>query len=398
MSQISSGTVVVQNGSTKVIKSAGGPSWVTVKKGCLFAVQTDSVVYPITTFVPSGGGINDSLTLSAPYQGASGTVPYVIVQDLTPALNLPLINTGDLMTNAIYNEAIRILDFAGVNSGGGGTGGVGGGGTGGQIQTGDMLIAVYDTNSDNVVDGCDGPLILASPSTNTGLFPGSIAVPPYFDHPDKAWTYGPYDDHFDGTGAIAPKWGPFNASAGQITKTRSMVHMQGFNVGGTGPYLQSGVPGGNFQVQMKIKFFNAIQYAGAYSGQCWTAIYAYVGVTIVGSIRMRFAYTSYPTMQGPPYNELVCYYEYGPNVTNVIPVSLSGTLPEYWGFNISPGGNSSVGLYSWDARTWFAFVSGITNSQAGWNSSSPNVFQLACYPGPSAQSSLVCDWIRMFNI
>jgi hypothetical protein len=403
MSQISAGTVQVTNGSAKVIKSAGGPSWVTVKQGCLFAAQTDVVVYPISAFVPATGGVNDSLTLAAPYQGESGTVAYVIVQDLTPALKLPLINTGDLMTSAIYNEAVRILDFAGPNSASsGGTGGVGGGGSVSPTQAGDMLISVYDTNQDNVVDGSDGPLILASPSTNIGLFPGAIAVPPYFDHPDKTWAYGPYDDHFDGAygSPVNPKWGPYSVTGtSTCTISRSMVHLFAYSSVGTGPYLQSGVPTGNFQMAAKMKIFNSMQPSGGYVGQAWIAIYAYVGNTMVGSLRLRWNYSSYPTLQAPPYNGLALYLDYGPGLANAtLFTALSGTIPEYWGIQYVPRSGYAVGVFSYDGVVWGAALTGLTAAQTGFASADPTTCQFVCYPGPGAETLLSIDWIRFTAI
>jgi hypothetical protein len=325
-------------------------------------------------------------------------VPYVIVQDLTPALNLPLINTGDLMTGAIYNEAARILDFAGAQSGGG-AGGIGGGG-GSAGFGGDMLAAVYDTNKDNVVDGSDGPLILASPATNIGIFPGAIAVPRYNDHPDKSWTYGPYDDHFDGTfnSNLSTKWTAVRGN-GQIYQSRSHVHIRTYTGTATPCYIQGGAPGGNFQASWKWKFFQSAAPVGAVIGQHWVAYYAYIGNTMVGGMRLRFVSYTYPTVQAPPYNQMAVYIDYGPNVaTTTALISLFGTIPEYWGINVIPRSNSSVFWYSYDGQAAFGFYTGLTNAQAGFASGGVNVVQFVVSPSANADSYLAIDWYRVIAI
>ena len=104
MSQITVGTVTATNTSQTVTGS--GTTWLTtVSANDLFVAQSDGVMYVV------GSVDSDTqITLASNYAGVTGSgLTYVIHVDFT-AGGIPLMQSGDLETVAIYNYAVAALE------------------------------------------------------------------------------------------------------------------------------------------------------------------------------------------------------------------------------------------------------------------------------------------------
>ena len=105
MSQYQQGTVSVTNGSNVVTGS--GTAWQTagIISSNIFTKSEDNVAYSIAS-VDS----DTQITLTANYGGSTSSASnYGITIDFTPN-GLPLLSSGDLNTDAIYNEAMLAID------------------------------------------------------------------------------------------------------------------------------------------------------------------------------------------------------------------------------------------------------------------------------------------------
>lgn len=105
MAQYKIGTVSVTNGSATVTGS--GTAWLTeVQAGDIFSVIADNVTYNVGSVAS-----NTSLTLTAPYTGASGSgKTYTIVRDFTTNYSYPLLYDGDVDLADIISRAFNAMD------------------------------------------------------------------------------------------------------------------------------------------------------------------------------------------------------------------------------------------------------------------------------------------------
>lgn len=133
--QYSGDTVAVTYNQSIVWKNGATSSWAGVKAGSLFGVQGDGVFYPVAQYRPGSGGTADSIVLTGTYRGGTNaSAQYVITNDFTPNLGLPLINRGDLETATIFDYAMAAID------------------TSWKSVPGDMFKSVYDPSSRGYVD------------------------------------------------------------------------------------------------------------------------------------------------------------------------------------------------------------------------------------------------------
>jgi hypothetical protein len=132
--QYSAGSVNVTYGSRTVRKN-GTASWAGIRSGAVFGVQGEGTFYTVSFYSP---GAPDQLQLTSPYRGTTNaSALYVICNDFTPWLRLPLINRGDLETSTIFDYCMIKLEstYSGIY--------------------GDMFKVQYDQDNNGVVDTCD---------------------------------------------------------------------------------------------------------------------------------------------------------------------------------------------------------------------------------------------------
>ena len=133
--QYSGDTVAVTYDQSIIWKNGTTSSWAGVKAGALFGVQGDGVFYTIAQYRAGTGGTADSIVLAGTYRGGTNAAAqYVITNDFTPNLGLPLINRGDLETATIFDYAMAAID------------------TSWKSVPGDMFKSVYDPSSRGYVD------------------------------------------------------------------------------------------------------------------------------------------------------------------------------------------------------------------------------------------------------
>lgn len=105
MAQYQTGTVSVTNGDATVTGS--GTAWLaTISAGDIFVRQGDVVSYTIASVTS-----DTSLELTANYAGSSGSgLTYGITIDFTPNKSYPLLASGAIGTDTIFNEAMLAVD------------------------------------------------------------------------------------------------------------------------------------------------------------------------------------------------------------------------------------------------------------------------------------------------
>jgi microcystin-dependent protein len=133
--QYSKGTVAVTYNSNVVWLNGTGVSWAGIKVGALFGVLGDSVFYPVGQYRPGSSGGRSSIVLTGTYRGSTNAAAsYVISNDFTANLGLPMINRGDLETATIFDYAMSQIDSTWKS------------------VPGDMFKSVYDPTNRGYVD------------------------------------------------------------------------------------------------------------------------------------------------------------------------------------------------------------------------------------------------------
>jgi hypothetical protein len=109
MSQISTGNCSTTNNNTTISFDLMVPTTAGVDEGDIFKIQGENAFY----YVAAVNGSPATITLSAPYQGTTGTGKnYIIHRDFTTNLDLPLPYRGDLELTALIRDALLKIDAA----------------------------------------------------------------------------------------------------------------------------------------------------------------------------------------------------------------------------------------------------------------------------------------------
>ena len=264
-------------------------------------------------------------------------------------------------------------------------------------QFNDGLLAQVSGNTTDFVDGTNnsadlGATILGQATiTNPGLTK-SIIVPRYAGHPDRIWTPGTYDDHFDGA-SLNAKWTQVIGS-GAISVSGSHVHLNAVTPTSAlyATYITQGLPAeSDLDIRMKLRFSGYLTLnAGTYAQ-------FFVGINGGNSLGVRFRHlVIYGASFAPQTNSQRAFLEYGANFGTVLNDMLRvGEIAPYWRFSYSNSSKQTVLYFSFDGVTWIAFSSGVTGAQSLFSTTPPNTVQIVVQAANSAFSLLSVDWFRI---
>lgn len=151
MSQYAIGTVSVSNGGTFV--DGHGTAWLAnVQAGDLLTIRGTGVAYEV-----AGVGANNSLTLTAPYGGATGAfVDYVISRSFTPTFRIPFPEIRDLEAVTILKRAILAIETL--------------------LSRANQPTLVVRTTNTTLVSGDDGAIIKCNTGVTNITLPSATAT------------------------------------------------------------------------------------------------------------------------------------------------------------------------------------------------------------------------------
>jgi hypothetical protein len=221
--------------------------------------------------------------------------------------------------------------------------------------------------------------------------PSGIIVPSYANHPDGIWTYGTYDDHFDGS-TLNAKWSTFIGSGNAIVVSGSMVHIHS-QASGANCYLYQAVPAGvNFTITFKVRIsgFTAAA-ANATNQSSWLLSGNNVPDTTTSSAQIMRA-TSYSSTFGAGYNVSRLLIYFGANRAGYADGLLHGEMAPYWKFVYTTDGACNI-LFSFDGITYFNIAS-LSGAQTGFTTAPPAYFHFFANNG-NGNNLISVDWFKL---
>jgi hypothetical protein len=212
-------------------------------------------------------------------------------------------------------------------------------------------------------------------------------------NPDAPWTYGPYDDHFDGS-SLNAKW-TFAPQSG-LTASSAVV-------GASRLCMISNAPAD--ATSRLCQLTQQVTLTAPVSVRCklrWASTFAFSVTAVVNVyIALAGAASSYRVRVGfvnnaayaPSANINQLIADGGTNFgTNLSQVALVGGIPDYWRIDYLAGGACNF-YFSYDGTNWFS-PANATGAQTGFASSPVTQFQFGLITQQSSFNSLWCDWLR----
>ena len=231
-----------------------------------------------------------------------------------------------------------------------------------------------------------GPIIVggaagvAAPSTG-------IVVPRYAAHPDAAWAYGTYDDHFD-AGTLNAKWTQTIGSGGSITVSDSMVNL--LSVSNVTSITQGLPAASDFTITFKVRYAGFVpNTAGILSGVLFSI---YNGALSSAALD---AYYLVQSSFGQVLNTNVLAVYGGPNQgTTALQGLRGGEYAPYWRIKFVYSTRITTFYWSFDGITFFQFAN-VSAATSVFNTSPPTTFMLQTRVGANANSLVSCDWFKL---
>jgi hypothetical protein len=255
------------------------------------------------------------------------------------------------------------------------------GATGPAGTIGTSKLVVGDTVSDaNVING--------------------IVVPRYLTHPDRIWTYGTYDDHFDGS-ILAAKWTPSFTAGGGGTATVAGSHltlMQSTpSASAFSAMVTQSLPTGvDFTISFKMRTSGYLAAVAGASAGCYFSIYA--GPSVTSGLRIYFTTSFNASFSAQSNTQRTIIYG-GNAFGTVLQDSLRfGDLAPYWRVIFTNSTKVSVIQQSFDGVNWQPMFSGWTGAQTLFSTTAPNTFQAiatATVTTGIAFSMVTMDWFKL---
>ena len=214
-------------------------------------------------------------------------------------------------------------------------------------------------------------------------------------NPDAPWSYGPYDDHFDGS-SLNAKW-TLVADSGLVTP--------GSTVGGSSVCINAGAPSDATARQCRIietvslsppvsiraKLQGIATIAAGSGGVVDFTIGLYNGALSGNRCRLSlvagaaFASTSLT---------LILTNEAGANFGTVVgQVLVHGGVAPYWRLDYNADFSTNFYL-SYDGVNWGRLIAVTTGAQNGFSTNAPNTFFFGLRQLQSSNAEIWCDWIR----
>jgi hypothetical protein len=238
-------------------------------------------------------------------------------------------------------------------------------------------------------------LVIGDTVTDANVVNG-IVVPRYLTHPDRIWTYGTYDDHFDGS-TLNAKWNAsFTAGGGgtatvagsNVTLMQPTPSAASFNA-----VLTQSLPTGvDFTISLKMRASGYINLTA--NAQAGAQLSIYGGATASG-LRIFFL-TGYSATFVSQVNTQRAIVYGGANFGTVLTDSLRFCdFAPYWRFLFTNSSKSSAIYQSFDGLTWQPMFTGWTGAQTGFSTTAPNAFQVIAAANITAFSLVAIDWFKL---
>jgi microcystin-dependent protein len=214
-------------------------------------------------------------------------------------------------------------------------------------------------------------------------------------NPDAPWTYGAYDDHFDGS-TLNAKWS-LNAASGLVGS--------GTSIGGSRVCVSAGNPADatlrvcnlietvslSPPVSIRAKLQGIATMAAGTGGVNGFCIGLYNGAVSGNRFRLGLVAGSGFTTTGLT---LVLTTEYGANFAGgSSSVLLHGGVAPYWRLDYAADFSTSFWL-SYDGINWGRVLATTTGAQTVFTTNPPNTFFIGLLQTQSSNCEIWCDWVR----
>jgi hypothetical protein len=233
----------------------------------------------------------------------------------------------------------------------------------------------------------DGPFVIGATAAITQT-PSGIVVPAYANHPDRIWTYGTYDDHFDGS-TLNPKWTQTIGSGGSIQVGDSTVNLFA-NAADTG--ISQILPAAqDFTITLKVKLGGWVQQITNAIAGLWIQIQDSANRASVQIYKYYYAVSSF----GMTYNVEAFAINVGANAGSTgISGMWSGEFPPYWKLQFVYATRTTTVSFSFNNLNW-ALLSTVSGAQSVFSTYPPNLFQLIAHINNSSLAFISTDWFRL---
>jgi hypothetical protein len=217
--------------------------------------------------------------------------------------------------------------------------------------------------------------------------PNAIIVPSYVGHPDAIWTYGAYDDHFDGS-TLNAKWTQTTATGGTIGVSGSMVHLLGN--GTPSAKIAQNVPAGvSFTITCKMRMYGYCNLSASANVNAYFQLYNSTSSGM--AVQHQLAYSAAFASNANTTRQILLY---GANFSSITDGLRFGDLAPYWQFRLN-WTDKSCGIYaSFDGLTWVVFGV-LSGAQSGFASFPPTTFALMAICGVSGAVLVSIDWFKL---
>jgi hypothetical protein len=231
--------------------------------------------------------------------------------------------------------------------------------------------------------------------TNNARPMANIIGPALINNPDIPWTYGPYDDHFDGS-TLNAKWG-LNAASGLVTPAAV--------VGGSRVCVNAGAPADatgrvcnlietvslSPPVSIRAKLQGIATVASGTGGVVAFTIGLYNGA--LSGLRTRFSIVASAAFNNQALT-LLLTTEWGGNFAGGSSTLLAhGGVPPYWRLDYNADFSTSF-FASHDGINWGRLLAASTGAANGFSTNPPNTFFIGLYQVQSSNTEIWCDWVR----
>jgi microcystin-dependent protein len=252
-------------------------------------------------------------------------------------------------------------------------------------STQDGLLRRVSGNATDYVDGTNNSHPLAN-------VVGPALV---IGNPDAPWTYGAYDDHFDGS-SLNAKW-TLNAASGLISPATT--------VGGSRVCINAGNPADAVNrvchlfetvsltppVSIRAKLQGLATMQTGTGGVTAFSIGLYNGA--LSSVRYRLSMVASAAFTTTGLT-LVLTNEGGANFgTIVATLVVHGGVPPYWRLDYNADFSSTL-YFSYDGVNWGRSVAVTSGAQSGFSTNAPNTFFIGLLQVQSSNAEIWCDWVR----
>ena len=233
------------------------------------------------------------------------------------------------------------------------------------------------------------------------FFTSGISVPRFANHPDAIWTYGTFDDHFDGS-SLNAKWALTTSGAAHpLSFLTNAVAASKFSLGGVSgandnnsyqAYAIQTLPNANsFTITIRVDLLLACALGANSQGSVTFRLYN--GTANVG-LDTTFL-NAYSAGAAIPIN--LINFLGGTSMATVIQQLGTGKPPQYVRLVWSTTNASITAYASEDGASWI-WLTVVSSAQSGFTTSNPPLnFWLLVSAVNSGRVMFHVDWVKFTN-